>query len=54
MQVADEVAALVKAEIEEHRMVGFTRMQKVAGFVLGLLTAAALISQILSSAGVIG
>ena len=34
MQLADEVAERVKAEIEGHRMYGFTILQKVGGAVL--------------------
>jgi hypothetical protein len=36
MQIADEVAQRVRAEIESHRMIGFTLAQKVAGAALVL------------------
>jgi hypothetical protein len=47
MRMADEVAERVKTEIEAHRMVGFTLVQKILGGLLGGLTAADLVLNIL-------
>lgn len=54
MQVADEVTERVRAELKEARRVQFTTLQKLGAAFVGLLTASALIVQMLAAAGYIG
>ena len=51
MQVADEVAAAVRLEIERHHMFGFTVVQKAAGATLGLVVLVASALQIAAALG---
>lgn len=51
MRIADEVTERVRAEIESHRMIGFTLAQKLVGAAVGALTAADLVLNILHLSG---